>query len=583
MSLSPPFSNDIPVWILSTTNQTTSTTVFSGRLCWWDPCIVNYDIDSSFEVVNDPSKRLRPKTEDEPPPAWGEVSWSDIKNFCFDKDPRELAAYRGIGRQAKPSDVGVFAKQVHRCPREDPEQEKRLRLTKPAPDLEPPSSLDLLTDYAADKTVIPPTELARKTGVFLSSSPFSLEIARAQIDVETYQPPSTKATYRAAVRKFVDYIRVAQVDPKALASAEALGDVVSGFFVTRIGQAPKAAESLGWKAVAATTAKTEATAIIAVLRLLGAPTPAFATLHTAFKKSGALRTKPHSEKLPLFASNLETIWKGVLEVKTEALSVRNFALCCVTFFFMLRGGESRILKRQQLELIKPEGTQTWKVTLDHSKSDPLILGRPPEGGSWSGFCSNVLLSEVLSFYFKVFLGNDYPPELPLFPQVEVWRCAHNPSDKFSRRAPGAPNTSWKLLPLESTAGGKRKGGPLTTSDPINRWLKETLPKIGITTHHTMHSLRGAAPEALALGATIPQIKQMGHWKSLAVLTYAVETLTGIEDKTRAFGSKEFQTVGGLIEVNVRDKINTWLADENGEDENGERSSRSGPSTSPSPK
>ena len=50
----------------------------------------------------------------------------------------------------------------------------------------------------------------------------------------------------------------------------------------------------------------------------------------------------------------------------------------------------------------------------------------------------------------------------------------------------------------------------------------------------MHSLRvGSATEALYLGASISQIKRMGHWKSLAVLTYAVESLSSIEETTLA--------------------------------------------------
>ena len=255
----------------------------------------------------------------------------------------------------------------------------------------------------------------------------------------------------------------------------------------------------------------------------------------------------------------------------------NFAakLGVTAYFFLLRGKEARTLLKKQLERFKPakeEGSETWKVTLTHSKTDPLILGQLPHGGSWSGFSSNPFLSEVLNFYLQAFLGNDYPSDLPLFPQVDPIAAPADPNNSWSRRVPGHPGKSWLLHPVETISSGKKRDGFLTQSDSVNKWLKTVLAKIDVYSHHTMHSLRvGAATEALALGAPISQIKKMGHWKSMAVMTYALDNLASIEETTRQFGKKEFSMPAGIIDM--KDKISKLLEeneDGGGDDENGEK-------------
>ena len=95
----------------------------------------------------------------------------------------------------------------------------------------------------------------------------------------------------------------------------------------------------------------------------------------------------------------------------------------------------------------------------------------------------------------------------------------------------------------------------------------SLKKGGIETHHTMHSLRvGSATEALYLGASISQIKRMGHWKSLAVLTYAVESLSSIEETTKLFGGKELTSLGSV--VSIKERIRELLEDDEDGDVNG---------------
>ena len=564
-----------------------------------EPFIVRYECDNSFEVVEAPESRLKPKTGDDEPTPWGTVSWESIQNQCFRGDPRRLARYRDQGRPAQAADVpGSSARVAEKKevpiieespPPEpanpnqeisEPPAKKAKKETPKAPEVairEPEkiisssSPIELLSTYAAGGSAIFSDTLEKKSSPFLSSSPFSEDIVKATIAIESYQPVSTKDSYKAAVAKFLDYIKVAEVDDKAFIDPSLTEQIMVGFFVSRIGRVPQLTAKLHWRDVAPATAKTEVSAVIAALRLLGLPPPSFSALHTVFKKSGALRKAPHSEKLPLFANNLDRMWRSLPEMKTEAISVRNFALCVTTYFFMLRGGESRMLRRNQLELLKTHEPQTWRVTLDHSKSDPLVLGKPPPGGSWTGFCSNAFFSEVMDYYLKSFLSSPYPDHLPLFPQVETQTKPHNPADQFSRKAPGAPHLSWRIIPVETFVAGKKKGGFLTTSDRVNKWLKEKLPKIHISTHHTMHSLRvGAATEALSLGASLSQIQAMGHWKSMAVLTYAVDSLSSIEEMTRAFGSKDLVAVNGVIDV--KQKIERFLKDdEDGENEDGDDS------------
>ena len=52
-----------PVWILSTTSSGAPTSVFQGNLLWWNPCIVRYECDNSFEVVR---LKQRPATTNQP-------------------------------------------------------------------------------------------------------------------------------------------------------------------------------------------------------------------------------------------------------------------------------------------------------------------------------------------------------------------------------------------------------------------------------------------------------------------------------------------------------------------------------------
>ena len=75
-----------PVWILSTTSSG-APSVFQGDLLWWNPCIVRYECDNSFEVVEAPESRLKPKTGDDEPTPWGTVSWESIRNQCFRGEP----------------------------------------------------------------------------------------------------------------------------------------------------------------------------------------------------------------------------------------------------------------------------------------------------------------------------------------------------------------------------------------------------------------------------------------------------------------------------------------------------------------
>ena len=297
--------------------------------------------------------------------------------------------------------------------------------------------------------------------------------------------------------------------------------------------------------------------------MFGLPPPSFEALITVFRNSGALRKSPHSNKLPLFATTLERMWR-LPDAHTNPFNLRNIALCVTTYFFMLRGCESRQLKRNQLQLLKKEGgEEVWKVTLEYSKSDPLILGSPPPGGSWEGFTSNTFFSKVMSVYLFTFLGLEYPVELPLFPQFDVIHSPKDPQNPFSRRAPGKSGESWLLHPLETRSGGKVRAGYLTTSDTVNKWLKITLRAVGVESHHTMHSLRvGAATEALSLGAPLSQIKIMGHWKSLAVLTYAAESLSSITATTKLFGSKELRSLGPVVDA--KEKPPEMVSDEDGD-------------------
>ena len=92
-------------------------------------------------------------------------------------------------------------------------------------------------------------------------------------------------------------------------------------------------------------------------------------------------------------------------------------------------------------------------------------------------------------------------------------------------------------------GGKTRQGYWTTSDPVNKWLARTITPCTVRV--------GAATEALSLGTTLSQIKQMGHWKSLAVLTYAV--VTSITDTTKKFGAQELCSFGSVVEVKADDQ------------------------------
>ena len=57
---------------------------------------------------------------------------------------------------------------------------------------------------------------------------------------------------------------------------------------------------------------------------------------------------------------------------------------------------------------------------------------------------------------------------------------------------------------------------------------------------------------------------------MAVLTYAVDSLSSIEEMTRAFGSKDLVAVNGVIDV--KQKIERFLKDdEDGENEDGDDS------------
>ena len=368
----------------------------------------------------------------------------------------------------------------------------------------------------------------------------------------------------------------------ALYSSEKAEEVLKLFYVARIGREPAMASTLKWKPVQPSSAKNEVVAVIALLRIFGLPPPSFQSLNVVFKNTGALRKKPASNKLPLFALNLERLW-GLTVMKTNPFYLRNLALCATTYFFMLRGGEARILRRNQLEIIQEVRDETtWRVTLDSSKSDPAPIGGPPPGGSWEGYTSNPLFSSVMKYYLESFLSQDYPAHLPLFPQVEITKVPQSKTDPFSRKAPGVPSSCWHLLPLAFAKGGKEVGGHLTTSDPVNKWLKEVLPLIGVHSHHTMHSLRvGAATEALSLGAPISQIKKMGHWKSLAVLTYAADELTSIVNTTKLFGSKEISYVGpGVVEA--RNRMQKFIDGDGVLDGDGENSVASSSSSSAQP-
>ena len=360
-----------PVWILSTTAAGAPTSVFTGDLLWWDPCIVRYDCDNSFEVIETPDSRLRPNNGDPPPDPWGVVTWDTIQGLCFRGNPRRLARYRH-GRPAFSDVPGLKARKPQE-PEETattpppsqpvdndsaieppPKKKKETPLEAPASPPTPPKTLssssptELLSTYAAGGRAIFSDTLELNKSQFSASSSFADDIIKASIKVESYQPESTKESYKAAVARFLDYIRTAEVEDKAFLNPATTERILIGFFVSRIGEVPALATKLHWRAVAPATAKTEVAAVITALRLIGLPPPAFSSLHTVFKKSGAFRKAPHSEKLPLFANNLDRMWRSLPEVKTEAISVRNFALCTTTYFFMLRGGEGlRDMRRGQ--------------------------------------------------------------------------------------------------------------------------------------------------------------------------------------------------------------------------------------------
>ena len=265
------------------------------------------------------------------------------------------------------------------------------RITVPA--LESPTELFSL--YRAGTTGCHDSKVKKKMSSFQSASPYAEEITQATLQVETYQPASTKETYRSAVGRFLEYINEAKIQSDAFLDGTSTDDILAGFFVARIGRITTLAKAIGWRAVLPATAKTEVCAIIALLRTFGLPTPAFSSLNLIFQKCGANRKTP-TLKLPLFSSQLELLW-NLPETKINGIFLRNTALCVTTYFFLLRGKEARTLQKNQLERLKPseKGEETWRVTLTHSKTDPLILGQLPHGGSWSGFSSNTFLLLVL--------------------------------------------------------------------------------------------------------------------------------------------------------------------------------------------
>ena len=603
----------IPVWIVATSSPSAETSVFEAELRGSEPYIVFYQCDQSFEVVTDLA-RLRPRLDASPPEPWMTVAWSDIKDLCFSRDPRKLERYKG-GRSPLPEDIGAdanlfqsssplgettreetksppdlhaepeaFSSATHEEPQTSPEgpsdtppPAKRPCVSKgephpfsksfgsrPAPTSSP---IELFAHYKAGTPTISAQAAEAKASIFENDSSFAEQIIKANIEVELYQPSSTMTTYKGAVSRFLEYINTAKIREQALLSPDDAEQVLLGFFSTRIGLVPPLSAALHWSTVTASTAKGEVSAIVALFRIFGLPTPSTSKLNNTFRKSGALKKPTNSKKLPLFTFALEKLWERS-ENKIDPINLRNLCLCVVTYFFMLRGGESRILRRNQLELIREkDGEQTWKISLDHSKSDPPALGVSTPGGSWSGFTSNRFFSSVITHYLEAFLGPSYPPHLPLFPQVDIRHVPHDPSNAFSRRAPCSPSTSWLLHPVETSSGGKMRAGHLTTSDSVNKWLKLSLKKVGIETHHTMHSLRvGSATEALYLGASISQIKRMGHWKSLAVLTYAVESLSSIEETTKLFGGKELTSLGSV--VSIKERIRELLEDDEDGDVNG---------------
>ena len=280
-----------PVWILSTTSSGAPTSVFQGDLLWWNPCIVRYECDNSFEVVEAPESRLKPKTGDDEPTPWGTVSWESIQNQCFRGDPRRLARYRDQGRPAQAADVpGSSARVAEKKevpiieespPPEpanpnqeisEPPAKKAKKETPKAPEVairEPvkiissSSPIELLSTYAAGGSAIFSDTLEKKSSPFLSSSPFSEDIVKATIAIESYQPVSTKDSYKAAVAKFLDYIKVAEVDDKAFIDPSLTEQIMVGFFVSRIGRVPQLTAKLHWRDVAPATAKTEVSAVIA--------------------------------------------------------------------------------------------------------------------------------------------------------------------------------------------------------------------------------------------------------------------------------------------------------------------------------
>ena len=66
---------------------------------------------------------------------------------------------------------------------------------------------------------------------------------------------------------------------------------------------------------------------------------------------------------------------------------------------------------------------------------------------------------------------------------------------------------------------------------------------------------------------------MGHWRSLAVLIYASDTLASIEKTTSLFGSTKFRLSGGRVDSErILDEFKELVkTDGNGEDEDGELS------------
>ena len=67
---------------------------------------------------------------------------------------------------------------------------------------------------------------------------------------------------------------------------------------------------------------------------------------------------------------------------------------------------------------------------------------------------------------------------------------------------------------------------------------------------------------------------------MAVLTYALDNLSSIEETTRQFGKKDFSLPGGIIDV--KDRISKLLEeneDGDGDDENGEKPRSTGSSSS----